>query len=105
MAMILTYPTWQDQSLSSHHNSPVNLFSQSNIALPKITIADPWDDIVKIKVEVIHDHRPFEITEEHYVVNVERDREYFDRVVHRLLDRLLTMVQSDELERWINLTP
>jgi hypothetical protein len=76
-----------------------------SISPPRVTITDPWDDIVRIRVEATHDNRPFEITEEHYVVNVERDRDYFERVVNRLLDRLLTLVRSDEVERWIDLTP
>lgn len=104
MAMILTYPTWQDQSLSFHHNFLGRSSSPSNAPTVRYW-ENPEDHSVEIIVDVTHDGRYFEVREKHYVVDAMKDRDYFHRVAYRLAERLRQMVYMDELERWVNLTP
>jgi hypothetical protein len=104
MAMILTYPTWQDQSLSSHHNSLGRSSSLSSAPVVRYW-QNPKDNTVDIIVDVTHDGRYFEVREKHYVVDAEKDRDYFRRCVPRIVERLRQKIYMDEMERWINLTP
>ena len=105
MAMTLTYPTSRDQYQSSLPSFRGRLYSPSNDEPRVIFSENPQDNTVTIKVEVQHDGRYFEVHEKHYFVDAQKDRGYYTRVVQRLADRLLKIVQDDEIERWINLTP